>query len=120
MKHAHTETDLPIESQYPKLVRDKIPAMIECDGKIAATHIAGGSEYVRLLLAKLIEEASELRDAESPDHQKEEIADVREVLGALQKALGFSEDELKEVQASKFEERGGFEGRIILDLKPEK
>ncbi len=119
MKHTHTKTELPIENQYPKLVRDKIPAMIERDGKIATTHIADSAEYVIFLLAKLIEEASELRDAESPDHQKEEIADVREVLGALQNALGFSEDDLKEVQASKFEERGGFEGRIILDLKPE-
>jgi len=119
MRHTHTETDLPIENQYPKLVRDRIPAMITRDGKIASTHIADGSEYMSFLLAKLIEEASELRDAESPDHQKEEIVDVMEVLSAIQKALGFSMDELEEVRASKFEERGGFEGRIILDLKPE-
>lgn len=119
MTHTHTETDLPIENQYPKLVRDKIPTMIEDDGKIATTHIAEGAEYVQFLLSKLIEEASELRDAETSNHQKEEIADVKEVLGALQKALGFSESELEEVQASKFAERGGFEGRIILDSKPE-
>ena len=118
MKHTHTETDLLIENQYPKLVRDKIPTMIERDGRIATTHIAESAEYVNFLLAKLIEEASELNNAESPDHQKEEIVDVMEVLGALQNALGFSEDELKEIQASKFDERGGFEGRIILDLKP--
>jgi predicted house-cleaning noncanonical NTP pyrophosphatase (MazG superfamily) len=42
-----------------------------------------------------------------------------EVLDALQSALGFSVDELKEVRTSKLEERGGFGGRIILDLKPE-
>jgi predicted house-cleaning noncanonical NTP pyrophosphatase (MazG superfamily) len=119
MDHTHTETDLPIENQYPKLVRDKIPAIIERDGQVATTHIAGDSEYINFLLAKLVEEASELKDTESPDHQKEELADVREVLGALQKALGFSEDVLKRVQASKFDERGGFEGRIILDVKPE-
>lgn len=119
MKHTHTKTHLPIENEYPKLVKDRIPEMIERDGKFAATHIADSAEYVSFLLAKLVEEASELRDAESPDHQKEEIADVREVLGALQKALGFSEDELNAVQTSKFDERGGFEGQIILDLKPE-
>ena len=119
MKHTHTVTNLPIENQYPKLVRDKIPTMIERDGKIATVHIADGADYVDFLLAKLIEEATELRDAECPEHQKEEIADVKEVLGALLNALGFSEEELKEIQASKLEERGGFEGRIILDLKPE-
>lgn len=119
MKYTHTETSLPIENQYPKLVRNKIPVIIERDGQIATTHIAEHAEYVRFLLAKLIEEASELRDAGSPDHQKEEIADVREVLGAIQNALGFSENELQEIQASKSEGRGGFEGRIILDVKPE-
>jgi len=119
MKHAHTETDLPIENQYPKLVRDKIPTIIERDGKIATTHIAEKTEYVEYLLSKLIEEATELRDADNPDHQKEEIPDVREVLSAIQLALGFPEDKLVEIQTSKFTERGGFSGRIILDLKPE-
>ena len=119
MKHTHTETDLPIENQYPKLVRDNIPTMIERDGKTASTHIAEKEEYVRFLLLKLIEEATELSNAEGLDHQKEEIADVREVLGAIQVTLGFPEDELGTIQASKFSERGGFAGRIILDLKPE-
>ncbi|RTK94986.1 phosphoribosyl-ATP pyrophosphohydrolase [Candidatus Saccharibacteria bacterium] len=119
MKHTHTETDLPIENQYPKLVRDNIPVMIERDGKTATTHIAGEEEYVSFLLAKLVEEATELKNAVDSDHRQEEIADVREVLGAIQAALGFSEDELREVQASKLAERGGFAGRIILDLKPE-
>ncbi len=119
MQHTHTETDLPIENQYPKLVRDNIPAMIERDGKTATTHIAEKEEYVRFLLSKLIEEATELSNAEGEDRQKEELADVREVLSAIQVALGFPEDELGEIQASKFSERGGFTGRIILDVKPE-
>lgn len=93
--------------------------MIEQDGKTANTHIAEKEEYVRLLLSKLIEEATELSNAGSENHQKEEVADIREVLSAIQVALGFSEDELGEIQASKFTERGGFAGRIILDVKPE-
>ncbi len=118
MKHTHTETDLAIENQYPKLVRDKIPGIIDGEGKVAVTHIASQGEYVRFLMAKLIEEATELSEAIDADHQKEEIADVREVVGAIQEALGFSEDEIIAVQASKAEERGGFTGRIILDSKP--
>ena len=120
MTFTHTETDLPIERQYPKLVRDRIPEIIEKDGKIAHRHIAGDEEYVSLLLSKLIEEASELKDAQGLEHQKEEIADVREVLKSIQLALGFSDDDVAAaVQASKAEARGGFEGRIILDLSPE-
>jgi len=113
MAPTHSETDLPIENQYPKLVHDRIPAMIERDGKAATTHIATEKEHVSYLLSKLIEEATELKEAEGIDRQKEEIADVREVLGSLQRALGFSEDEIREVQTRKSEERGGFEGRII-------
>jgi predicted house-cleaning noncanonical NTP pyrophosphatase (MazG superfamily) len=119
MKHTHTDTDLPIENKYPKLVRDNIPAIVKRDCKTANTHIAGQDEYVGYLLSKLIEEATELRHAESSDQQKEEMVDVQEVLEALRAALDFSETELAEIKASKFEERGGFDGRIILDSLPE-
>jgi predicted house-cleaning noncanonical NTP pyrophosphatase (MazG superfamily) len=119
MDHTHTETDLDIENQYPKLVRDKIPEMIERDGRTAITHVAGQEEYLRYLLSKLIEEATELKHAVGSDHQKEELADVRQVLADLQVALNFSDDEIDKVQASKFAERGGFAERIILDALPE-
>lgn len=119
MNHTHTETDLPIENQYPKLVRDLIPERIERDGKKLSMHIADHDEYLSYLLMKLIEEASELKQAESLDHQKEEIADVREVLNAIQEALKLSDEELEKVQTSKANERGGFSARIILDEKPE-
>lgn len=72
-KHTHTETDLPIENEYPKLVRDRIPEMIERDGKTAVTHIAETEEYIRFLLAKVVEEATELQSAEDADHQREKL-----------------------------------------------
>lgn len=118
MKHTHTETNLEIENQYSKLVRDRIPELIMRDGKTAVTHQADQAEYVRRLLDKLIEEATELKEAKTTDHQKEELADVREVLGAIQSALGFLETDIDEIQASKRQERGGFKGRIILELLP--
>lgn len=119
MKHTHTEADLPIENQYPKLVRDKIPEIIERDGKAADVHVAEDGEYVNSLLRKLVEEATELSAAENLDHQKEELADVREVLSALQGALNLTENEIEEVQTSKRVERGGFSERLILDSLPE-
>lgn len=119
MKHTHTQTDLAIENEYPKLVRDKIPQLIERDGNVALTHVAEFKEYTRYLLAKLIEEATELKEAGSIDHQKEELADVREVLSSIQSALDISEKEILEIQISKAKERGGFTGRVILDSKPD-
>ncbi len=38
MDKTHTETDSPIENRYPKLVRDKIPEIIEGQGKTAEYH----------------------------------------------------------------------------------
>lgn len=115
---AHTENESPTESQYPKLVRDRIPAIIERQGKIAKTHIADKEEYIQHLLLKLIEEATELQEASQTDHQKEEIADVWEVLDAIQAALGFSRDDIQKIQINKAEERGGFTDGVILDSKP--
>jgi predicted house-cleaning noncanonical NTP pyrophosphatase (MazG superfamily) len=117
MKHTHTETDLAIENQYPKLVRDRIPEIVERNGQTAPTHIAEQDEYIQHLLAKLVEEATELKHAEGLNHQKEEMADVREVLETLQEALGFAEQEIRDVQTSKATERGGFRDRIIMDAK---
>lgn len=118
MNYTHTETNLSIENQYPKLVRDKIPEMIERDGKIAVTHIAEKEEYVGYLFSKLIEEATELKEAKDSRNKKEEFADVREVLTALQAELGFLEAEIEEIQAAKLADRGGFAGRIILETNP--
>lgn len=120
MKHTHTETDLPIEKRYPKLVRDKIPEMIERDGKIAPYHREEvNAKYLGYLFAKLLEEATELTEADSLDHRMEEIADVKEVLISLQEALGVSETEVEAVRKSKYEERGGFSGRLIVDESPQ-
>lgn len=120
MKHTHTGTDIPVENQYPKLVRDRIPEMIELQGKKAEYHREDNHErYLVYLFAKLLEEATELSKAKSADHHKVELADVREVLYAIQIALGISGSDIEEVQASKREERGGFTGRLILDSLPE-
>lgn len=118
MKHTHTKTDISPENRYPKLVRDKIPELIERDGKKAIIRVANKKEYILFLLEKLIEESSELKEAEDLEHQKEEIADVREVLASLLNALDISEKEIIGVQSSKAQERGGFNGRIVLEEKP--
>ena len=38
---------------YNKLVRDKIPEIIEADGKVCRTHILSNEEYIAALEAKL-------------------------------------------------------------------
>ena len=44
---------------YNKLVRDKIPEIIEADGKVCRTHILSNEEYIVALEAKLNEDVAE-------------------------------------------------------------
>lgn len=72
------------------------------------------AEVVAALVAKLIEEAEELRRTD-PDDRLGELADIREVLAALIQALGLIEDQVGAAAFTKRVLRGGFTGRVWLD-----
>ena len=93
-----------------KLVRDKIPAIIEAKGKKAEIRILSGDEYTAALEQKLDEEAGEFHK----DRNLEELADILEVVYALAEDLGHSKEELLETYEKKHQERGGFRDRVFL------
>ena len=95
---------------YNKLVRDKIPAIIEKDGKICTTEILSDEEYLKMLDAKLDEELAEYHK----DQNVEELADLLEVIYAVAGARGYSIAELEQVRLEKAEQRGAFKEKIIL------
>ena len=96
---------------YNKLVRDKIPEIIEKDGKIATINFAKeDNHYLTLLSKKLVEESQEF--VETLD--TEELADILEVLLAILHLKKVSFAKLEQNRLKKREERGGFEKRIIL------
>lgn len=96
---------------YNKLVRDKIPEIIEADGKTCKTKILSDEEYIAAFETKLNEEVAEYQ----ADKNLEEMADVLEVLQAICVARGYSLDELETMRAKKAEERGGFSDKIFLE-----
>lgn len=99
---------------YNKLVRDRIPEMIEADGHHAVTRTLDRRSYRAALLAKLGEEAGEAQGA-SADELPGELADVWEVLQALLSTLPMTWQEFQALAAGKRDERGGFEERIFLE-----
>ena len=99
------------EIDYNKLIRDKIPEIIEAAGKEYQLHQADDQEYLKSLLAKVREELQEFEQQPSP----EEMADIFEVLAALIAYFDFDEEKIKEHQKKKRAERGGFKKRLILD-----
>lgn len=94
-----------------KLVRDKIIEIIQAEGKTPKFHLADETEYWTKLKAKLAEEAGEFVRDESIN----EVADVLEVIDAIVAHKGFNRAEIEEAKRKKFEARGGFIGRVILD-----
>lgn len=97
--------------EYHKLVRDRIPGIIKEGGGVPSIRIASEAEYCAKLYEKLLEEAAELSEAPS----LEEVADLYEVLGAICRSEGWSQKEIRQARRDKLEQRGGFEGRIILE-----
>ena len=95
---------------YNKLVRDKIPEIIEASGKTCETEILSDDEYLQMLDKKLDEELAEYHQ----EQNIEELADLLEVLYAIAKARGYSIEELEQVRSEKQKVRGGFERRILL------
>lgn len=95
---------------YNKLVRDKIPQIIERQGKTPTTRILSDDEYTLALEQKLDEEVGEFHK----DKNLEELADILEVVYALAENLGCSQKELLAAYEKKHEARGGFHDRVLL------
>ena len=96
---------------YHKLVRDRIPEIIEASGKTCSCRILSDGEYLEMLDEKLNEELAEYQESKS----MEELADLMEVIRAAAKARGSSIEEVEKIRREKAEKRGGFEKKILLE-----
>lgn len=97
--------------KYHKLVRDKIPELIEKEGKESVCSILSDEEYLEFLDRKLSEELEEYLK----DKSMEELADLLEVMMAVAKARGSSIEEIERIRQQKADKRGGFEKKILLE-----
>ncbi|MFD2043085.1 phosphoribosyl-ATP pyrophosphohydrolase [Ornithinibacillus salinisoli] len=99
---------------YNKLVRDRIPEIIEKTGKAYKTEILSNDHYELELKSKLFEEVTEYQEATSDNEALEELADVLELMHALAKIHGASIEEVEKVRKEKADKRGGFDDKIFL------
>ena len=98
--------------KYYKLIRDRIPDIIERQGRHCTVRQPESEEELRMLLkAKIIEEVEELW--ESPC--AEEAADVMEVLRATCTYFNINWRQVMSARMEKGAARGGFEQRLILE-----
>ena len=95
---------------YNKLVRDRIPEIIEASGKTCVIEILSDEDYLRMVDAKLDEELAEYHK----DQNIEELADLMEVIYAAAIARGYTLEELERVRVEKAKKRGGLAKKILL------
>lgn len=103
-----------MERIYNKLVRDKIPNIIEEKGETPIIKILDENEYKKELEKKLYEEYKEVIEA-SGDDRVEELADMIEVIRALANLENKSLNDVIAIADKKSEKRGAFEERIFLE-----
>lgn len=95
---------------YNKLVRDRIPEIIEASGKSCLCQTLDDQAYLAALDQKLNEELAEYQQ----DKSMEELADLLEVIRAVITARGSTWDKVEAIRKAKAEKHGGFEQKIWL------
>lgn len=95
-------------NHYNKLVRDKIPEILDKKGVLYEKRIANNEEYKIELIKKLHEEIQEF----SEFGNIEELADIIEVIESLKGLPEYLNVEV--IRQNKLKEKGGFNKRIIL------
>jgi predicted house-cleaning noncanonical NTP pyrophosphatase (MazG superfamily) len=109
-----------MESEYPKLVRDKIPEIIKNESGVEPSYriLEDDAEFLNALLKKATEEAAELQRSIENGNLEEELADLLEIINTIIALRGKFKKDIEAVQIIKREKRGGFEKRILMDEPP--
>lgn len=98
----------------PKLVRDKIPQIINTNNGKCQVKILNNAEYKQALKVKLREEAQEVFETDNKQDLVEEIADVYEVIEAIIQANNLSLDEINAIKKNKAQIKGKFVAKLQL------
>lgn len=97
-----------------KIVRDKIPGRIAERQEAEITRRIPVSLKKGFLTSKLLEEALEVRNAQTPDEKRTELGDLLEVVRALIKSEGFTFEEVITEADRKKQKAGGFDQGLVL------
>lgn len=101
---------------YNKLIRDRIPKIMELQGIKFKTSILNDDDYRIELLNKLVEEAKEVLAANTDRSELiKELGDVLEVIDYLIIAFGLDSEEIGAVKSERKESRGGFAEKLFLE-----
>ena len=99
---------------FNKLVRDKIPKIIEDNGEYALTEILNDKSFENAIDNKLLEEVKEVINAKTKEDIKEELADLLEVILKKAEINNIKFSEMEDARIQKKNKKGGFDNKIFL------
>ena len=105
----HSEGAIMI-TKYNKVIRDKIPEIIEDSGKKGIVTQLTDKEFLPELEKKLKEEIQEYLSS----RDIEELADVIEIINRILELREIGREELERIRLEKILKRGGFRNNLFL------
>ena len=99
---------------YNKLVRDKVPQIIQNEGKVVYYFMLDGDNLRIMLKVKLIEESRDVSKAMTKEEMINELADVSEVIEAMYEAFDITEADVDLVKHKKMQEKGTYKSGAYL------
>ena len=107
---------LYLESTSWKLIRDDLPEIFRKENDPVELALAEGDVFIDFLIKKVGEELAELSNVSTQTESEEEMADLIEVILALQKHLGLDPEVVEQVRLKKRAKKGGFERGVLMKL----
>lgn len=98
-------------SNYPRLVRDRIPEIIEAMGNVAIWYKLDDERFVAALLQEMIRTSQRFADTES----LETLSDLLEAVDAWLQVKGLTMEEVNYAREEKKKRCGSFERRKFLE-----
>ena len=99
---------------YNKLVRDKVPQIIQNKGKVVYYSMLDGDNLRKMLKIKLIEESRDVSKAMTKGEMINELADISEVIETIYEIFDIEEIDVDLAKNKKMKEKGTFKSGTYL------
>jgi predicted house-cleaning noncanonical NTP pyrophosphatase (MazG superfamily) len=110
-----------MRKEYKKLIRDRIPEIMEEKGVKYGVRVLGDEEYKKELLKKIIEEAQEVLEVNGDKKElTKEIGDVLEIVDYLVSVFELDRKDIEKVRKGRKKSRGGFDKKLFLEYTEKK
>jgi predicted house-cleaning noncanonical NTP pyrophosphatase (MazG superfamily) len=100
--------------RYNKLVRDLIPGTLQASGRKVVTRFIVGEELQRALRAAVDDAVAKYDAAQDDGHATSTLADLVEILTAMARQRGCSENRIMQLRASRSAQLGVYDRGIFL------